>query len=175
MHPEVALTAPQEESIDGFRREDPRALERLAARYAPRLYRWAYARLRHAADAQDVVQETFVRAMRGLATFDGRCAVSTWLYTIAHNLIRSGRRRKEVEQRALEKRGAAAAAGHDGIDAALDLLDRLDEDLRPVLLLYYVEGLALAEIATVLELPETTVKWRLFEGRRELRRFGRNP
>jgi len=141
------------------------------------------------ADAEDVAQETFVRAYRGLAGFDGRADFFTWLYRIAVNTalnrLRSGRRTA-----ALADAGAAEVAQLGGkpedlgspryapdeqaaltqeVRAVLAAVAELSATLRVTLVLATVEGLSHRQIAEILDIPEGTVAWRVNEARRLLR------
>ncbi|CAN5919233.1 RNA polymerase sigma factor RpoE [soil metagenome] len=141
------------------------------------------------ADADDATQETFVRAYRGLSTFDGRADFFTWLYRItvntALNALRSDKRGA-----ALHQRGNAEAAHVGGRPEALGQLERspaqhvqqagevtrvlqavaqLSASLRVTLVLATVEELPHKQIAEILEIPEGTVAWRVNEARRLLR------
>ncbi len=162
---------PEEDLAARCRRREPEALGRVAAEYGPRIYRWAYARCGDRERAADVMQNTLARFLQTIDRFEGRCSLQTWLYRISQNLISSMGREAATERRML---GRAPGCGADAtespdIEAALDLVRGLDDDLRAVAILHYVEGLSLSEISDVLGVPASTIKWRLFEGRRLLR------
>ena len=135
------------------------------------------------ADAEDVAQETFLRAFRGLGRFRGESSFKNWLYRIATNVARShlGKRVRQgsVWDRRVEANDAVEHAPIDQTETAedsvirRDLLDRslsaLSDDLRMVLVLHDVEGLEYREIAAVLKVPIGTVMSRIFRARRRLR------
>jgi len=158
-------------------------------RYQRRVYAAAIHVTGNHADAEDVAQETFVRAYRGLASFDGRADFFTWLYRIAINTalnrLRSGRRTA-----ALADAGAAEVAQLGGkpedlgspryapdeqaaltqeVRTVLAAVAELSPTLRVTLLLATVEGLSHRQIADILDIPEGTVAWRVNEARRLLR------
>jgi RNA polymerase sigma-70 factor (ECF subfamily) len=168
---------------------DRSAFGALVRLYQRRVYAAALHVTGNHADAEDVAQETFVRAYRGLASFDGRADFFTWLYRIAINTalnrLRSGRR-----SRALADAGAAEVAQLGGkpedlgtpryapdeqaaltqeVRTVLEAVAALSPTLRVTLLLATVEGLSHKQIAAVLDVPEGTVAWRVNEARRLLR------
>ncbi len=132
--------------------------------------------LRSAADAEDAVQETIIRAWRALPRFQARSSFSTWLYRICLNAIH--------DQRARSARGSGVALEDvaEPVSPRDELVERelagelqaalaaLDETYRTPVLLYDVLGRSYAEIAEVLGVPEGTVKSRIFRGRSELAR-----
>jgi RNA polymerase sigma-70 factor, ECF subfamily len=129
-----------------------------------------------AADAEDAVQETLIRAWRALPRFRAEASFSTWLYRICLNAVH--------DQRARAARGGGVALDELGepvdsrnaiVESELsgDLqraLGALDETYRTAVVLYDVLGRSYAEISAVLQVPEGTVKSRIFRGRTELAR-----
>lgn len=165
------------ELVRRARSGDPGAFDALVSRHGPGLLRLAAGMLGQAADAQDVVQETLLGAFKGLARFDGRSAVRTWLVGIlvrqASLHRRRGRRWPQPLDEAsppptpLRGEGTLAAA-----DARLDLaamLAALSEEHRQVLLLREIEGLSYDDIATLLGIARGTVESRIFRARQALR------
>lgn len=74
-----------EVSLDALRAGDRAAFAQLVEAYSDRIYRTAFKILGEQQDAEDVLQETFLKALRGLSSFEGRSSLSTWLYRIAVN------------------------------------------------------------------------------------------
>lgn len=161
---------------------DMEAFEELVMRYADRLY----ASLRRFGledgEAQEVAQETFLRAWRSLSRFEGRSQFFTWLYRIGFNEAhrRLGRRRPartvlSIDERAVDDLadpgpGPAALAEQTELRAALaEALCELPTALRAPVVLRDVEGLSTHEAATVLDLGEAAFKSRLHRGRMALR------
>ncbi len=131
------------------------------------------------ADAEDMVQDVFVVAVRRFRDFRGDAAVRTWLYAIAAHLVRNHRRgRRRLARRLLAWRThveatGAAAPPPDG--ARLDvarLLDRLDERSRALVILVDLHGLSVAEVARTLGWNENTAHARLRRARRALAAAG---
>ncbi len=151
-----------------------------------RLYRWQGARMRNLArnllgtrsDAEDAVQETFLKVQRSIASFRGQSSFVTWTFRIlvntCHDLRRSRVRRKEFVPDEREE-GAAppeprAPGGHPSLKLALErAIANLTPQQRNVFLLYEVEGFHHAEIAAMLEITETASKNTLFQAKKNLR------
>lgn len=168
---------------------DRHAFGALVRRYQRRVYSAALHVTGNHADAEDVAQETFVRAYRGLGSFDGRADFFTWLYRIAINTalnrLRSGRRTAaladagatEVAQLGGKPEDLGAprhapdeqAALNQEVRTVLAAVAELSPTLRITLLLATVEGLSHKQIAEILDVPEGTVAWRVNEARRLLR------
>lgn len=179
----------EDPDLDRARNGDRDAFGQLVRRHQRRVYAAALHILGNHSDADDATQETFVKAFRALATFDGRSDFFTWLYRItvntALNTLRGGKRGAALS----EKSGAEAAhiggrpesLGQQGSDPAqkaqqsaevqrvLEAIAELSPSLRVTLVLATVEDLPHKQIAEILEIPEGTVAWRVNEARRLLR------
>jgi RNA polymerase sigma-70 factor (ECF subfamily) len=181
--------AEDDPDLDRARQGDREAFARLVRRHHHRVYAAALHILGSHSDADDVTQEAFVRAFRGLARFDGRADVFTWLYRItvntALNWLRAGRRGTALAQRgereAAHVGGRPEALGHAVGDPAqavertrevgrvLDAVAALSPALRVTLVLATVEDLSHKQVAEILDIPEGTVAWRVNEARRQLK------
>lgn len=168
------------ELLARLRAGDRRAFEELVRAQQHRVYGLALRMLGNAAEAQDVAQEVFIRAHRGLAEFRGDARLSTWLYTIASRLClnRLAKSERQVIHPGDEALGRIAdarpgpdeALERDELDEALRLaIAELPEERRVVVLLRDVEGLAYEEIAEILALPVGTVRSRLHRARLDLK------
>jgi len=152
-----------------------------------RLYRLQGARMRNLArnllgtqsDAEDAVQETFLKVQRSITSFRGQSSFVTWTFRIlvntCHDLRRSRMRRKEFVPDEREDAAmpveARAPGGHPSLKLALErAIAALTQQQRNVFLLYEVEGFHHAEIAAMLEITETASKNTLFQAKRNLRR-----
>jgi RNA polymerase sigma-70 factor, ECF subfamily len=159
---------------------DDTAFERYVLPEIEVLLRVATSLTRHHAEAEDLVQDTLIRAYRGIDGFDGRHP-RAWLLTILRNthINRHRRRRPELlrdPDLATDRMLATAASERtDGmVDDQLDIeivraLDALDEPFRRVVELVDVDGLTYAEAAEVLEVPVGTVMSRLHRARSRIR------
>jgi len=161
----------------------------LVRRYQRRIFRLAFHLVRTGAEAEDVTQETFVRAYQALDRFDGRSEPFTWLYRIAVNLsLNTIRARKATrdstpsddpriealltETRPSQGSDPAAQAHQRQLAVALcDGIDKLSDTLRTTLILVCIDGVGHDEAAKVLGCPEGTVAWRVHEARRKLREY----
>jgi RNA polymerase sigma-70 factor (ECF subfamily) len=149
------------------------------------VYRFALSLTRDPADAQDIVQETYLRAYRSWHTFEPDSDCRRWLFTICRNAFLRSRQqaRFEVEVEDAESESAAAMREHgamirDGTDrllASVDLspaleraLANLDEPFRSAVQLVDVEDQSYEAAAEILGVPIGTVRSRLFRGRRQM-------
>ena len=173
--------------VERSREGDPRAIEALVRRHNRTLYRTARAILRDDAEAEDAVQETYLRAFRSLDTFRGDSTFSTWLVRIAANEA-LGRRRKRARLAEvlpldhesgefLIEQVAAAENGQperEAMNAELrqtleNRIDALPDLYRAVFVMRAVEEMSVEETAAALDLPEATVRTRFFRARALLR------
>jgi len=161
--------------LDRFRAERDEASFRALYRAATP-YLWAFARRLAAlddAEAEELVQETWVRAVERVGTFRGESAVRTWLGGVLVNCWRERRRGQWREVETLENGPIVAAEPLPERVPTIDLeraLASLPDSLRVVVVLHDLEGLTHVEIAESLGVPAGTSKRRLFDARRELRR-----
>jgi RNA polymerase sigma-70 factor (ECF subfamily) len=190
----TAIRATDPQSLDDLelarlaRGGDAAAARVLITRHNQRLYRTAFCILNDRAEAEEAVQEAYLKAFEGLDGFQGLSAFATWLTRITVNEALGRRRSRERRRRGLEHRGVAMIEdyrealmpnAHDGADEALmrrqvaELLEvaiaRLPEPFRAVFVLREVNELSVEETAEVLGLAVATVKTRLFRARRRLR------
>ena len=173
--------------VEQARQGDAQAFGTLVRRYQRRIFRLAFHLVRSGAEAEDVTQETFVRAYQALSRFDGRSEPFTWLYRIAVNLsLNTLRARKTTrastpaddpriealltETRPSSGRDPARASEQREMAAALcEGIDSLSDTLRTTLILVCIDGVAHEEASRILGCPEGTVAWRVHEARRKLR------
>ena len=176
------------ELVDRARQGDVESFAQLVRRHQPRIMRLALHMLRSRSEAEDVAQETFIRAYQALGRFDGRSEPYTWLYRIGVNLslntIRSRKTARNagdstdprLEALMVESRPEAAnpsqtAAARQEYKVLCDGIDALSDTLRTTLILVCVDGLSHEDAAAVLGAPEGTIAWRVHEARRKLREF----
>ena len=136
--------------------------------YGPRLYRFCLLQMKNPADAEDVLQDVFVKRLYQAPKFKSPEHERSWLYQVALNLCRDQWRRSRRSELPLE-----AAAGVSLPPAELSLLDQvsnLPEKQRTVLHLHYYQGYGLQEIARLLGVTVPAVKMRLKRGREALRK-----
>ncbi|MHB1844842.1 MAG: sigma-70 family RNA polymerase sigma factor [Deltaproteobacteria bacterium] len=175
------------------REGDKAAYRVLVERYQRRIHSFVLTILKDPDDADDVAQEAFLKAYRGLASFKGEAGFFTWLYRIANNLAidllrRRGHLIREELDDAIFDEGAEAAAGgilgtqlgqnpaetmlRGELAAKLEeALAQLPEKHRAILVLREVDGLSYEEISEALDIPKGTVMSRLFHARGKMQRI----
>jgi len=157
------------------------AFERLARRFTPRLLRFAVRTVGDAQMAREIVQETWIGAIRGLPGLSDAAKFRAWIYGIAHrkcvDAVRTeGRWRKLLNRAQVDAAILDAAGAPHGFasDATLDIAAataRLGAAHRAVVQLFYGEDLTVEEIASALALPRGTVKSRLFHARDTIKKL----
>ena len=151
------------------------ALARLLDHYEARVYRMCRAFLRVETWAEDVAQQSLIRIWKGLPGFDGRAALSTWIYSITRNRCNtalSGRRGDELGDEVLVQLADEHAVDPSGVDATSvieQLVSALPDKYRVPITLYYFEDESVTEVAERLGCPVGTVKTNLSRARAELR------
>ena len=167
---------------------DADAIRFVIAANNQRLFRAAWSVLKNRSEAEEAVQAGYLSAFAGIAAFEGRSALSTWLTRIVINEALGRRRADERRRRQLEQEGVAvldnyrealmrgsAAEGPD-VAVARDQIRKLiehavaelPESFRSVFVLRDIEGLSSEETAEILDVPVATVKTRLHRSRRRL-------
>ncbi len=157
--------------VEECKRGNLRAYERLYEQHAPRMKSLALRLLGSRADAEDAVQDAFLKVYRAMAGFDGNSALSTWMYRILINCCYDVLRR---QQRAAEAPVTREPAADSKVSLKIALeraLARINERPRLVFVMFEVEGLKHSEIAAILQVPEGTSRNWLFEAKRDLKRI----
>lgn len=173
---------------DSDRQDADLRFEQEALPWIDDVYRFALSLTRNEAEAEDVVQEAFLRAYRSWHTYQPGSDARRWLFTIARNVFlrarERGRRQVEVEDGDVEALAAVREhedARSDGVDELLaridlapalnDALGRLQEPFRSAVILVDVEDQSYEAAAEILGVPIGTVRSRLFRGRRLLQQM----
>lgn len=170
------------ELVRRIRAGDESAFRALVDRHSDGLYRMAYSVMGSAADAEDVLQETFLGAFNRLSAFEGRSSVKTWLVRILLNQASKVRRSQRVRKAdpLPEQIGPAsgdekyagsspAAAVQSKVDVN-EMLQTLSPEHREVIVLRELRQMSYDEIADALRIPRGTVESRLHRARQELKR-----
>ena len=165
-----------------MRRGEPAAFAVLMRQNNRRLYRLARSIVRDESEAEDVVQETYVRALAHLDEFRGEASLTTWLARIAANeaLGRLRRRRPTVDLTQAENvvalPGVGATTNPENVAARREIrrvieraVDALPANFRTVFMLRAVEQMSIDETASLLGIPAETVKTRFHRANRQLR------
>lgn len=165
--------------LERLARQDERAMRDLHQRYGRRIYLFALARLRDEHAAETVMSDTLFEVWKHPDRFRGESRFSTWLLGIARYKVLNAWRGSEPEHD--DVADYAEVLADPDVDVAgdyearrrqqvlMNCIEALPAAQRQCMQLVFLEGLALAEIAEVQQVPEGTVKTRLFHGRRNLR------
>ncbi len=158
---------------------DGDAFHELVNRHSRALFSAAQALLSNAADAEDVVQETFAGAYRAAANFERRSSVKTWLRRILLRQVARHYRDRPMKMQGLDTPEALDApmsphkpSAQSGIDARLDVMSMLQElspEHREIIVLREIEQMSYEEMAEALGVPRGTVESRLHRARAELK------
>lgn len=191
---EAAVSTPgtivfeDEALVDRCRKGELRAFEALVAKYQDRLFNMILRMVGRHADAEELAQETFLKALENIGQFRGQSGFYTWLFRIAANLAISHRRRAgrirftplqgsdDADPGQAEALTAAtahrrspspdAAAMSSEVNRRVSAaIDELDDEFRVVVVLRDIEDMDYAKIAEVLKLPVGTIKSRLHRAR----------
>jgi RNA polymerase sigma-70 factor (ECF subfamily) len=147
---------------------DRRAGERLAARWHPRLLRTAHRLLRDPEQAREAAQEAWIGIFRGAASLGDPARFPAWALGILHRKC-ADRIRSERRLRAAPAAEAGLVAPADDRMAIAQALEGLSDDHRAAAILFFGEGLTLAEVAAATHVPLGTAKSRIFHARRQLK------
>jgi RNA polymerase sigma-70 factor, ECF subfamily len=147
------------------------AFNELYSRYGQRMFAFFYRLLwKNKELAEDQVQELFLKLVKHAGSFDKEKSFSTWLYSIANNMCKNEYRKAETRSKhvAAVKSNTSVAAQDTGIDisrfklAVKQYLDKLAEEKKALFTLRFNEQMSIPQISTILNIPEGTVKSRLF-------------
>ena len=186
------MTRSDEELVALSMSGDTESFNQLMLRWERPIYALAYRVIGREEEARDVVQETFLRAFRGLRNFRGQAKFSSWIYRIALNLCRDWIRRErrapiapvpegvDLVELAAEREPAESieelVARNDMSRVVARAMARLPEEQRTAIILKEYHGMTFQEIADLQGCPLSTVKTRLYQGlsvlRRQLEREG---
>jgi len=170
--------------LERARAGDSRAFGELIRPHVPSVRRFAYAFARRWSDADDLAQEALLKAFRAIASYEGRAALGTWLYSVTRSVCLDHYRSKLAHARnaedpldaLAESMSASPLAGPDRQLEARDeaeclwrALKALPAEFRVPLVLFEIEGLGYEEIASVEGVPIGTIRSRLSRARQQLR------
>jgi RNA polymerase sigma-70 factor (ECF subfamily) len=167
---------------------DQQAFVEIVDLYKDKIYHLGYRMLNNRHEAEDIVQETFLRVFKSLDRYDPNQKFSTWIYRIATNLcIDRLRKRKPIYSLDADMNDQEGLDGYSLIPSddrtpeselmisetkqiVYDAIDSLPAKYKSVMILRYLEDMSLQEISDVLEMPVTTIKTRVHRGRDFLRK-----
>ena len=158
-------------------KEKVKTLEDIYKKYRADIYNYLYFQTTNAHISEELCQDVFLKAFKGLASYEGRSSIKTWLYCIAHNVYVSWYRREvKIEFLPLEKNVIDSLKSMDGnpevaveskenSEEVMKVLYKLKEEYRTVLILSELNELSYDEIATTLDWSLSKVKTTLYRAR----------
>ena len=180
----MTTTATDDALVKRAQQDDERAFGELVTRYESKVYSLAMKMLRNPEDAEDVLQETFLRAYRGLKSFKGNSTFSTWIYRITANSALMRLRKKQLPQVSIEDSderetpiaiadwapGPAEQLLNQEMQRVMDeAIESLPHEFRQVFILRDVEEMSNSDVAEILDLSVAAVKSRLHRARLKVR------
>jgi RNA polymerase sigma-70 factor (ECF subfamily) len=167
--------ADEQALILNAQRGERSAFAELVDRYWDRLFRWLCHLTHDFHTAEDLVQESFLRAFKAVSRFQAGSNFQAWLFRIAHNAMVNQRRgRSSVRQPFPDQLPSAdegpveLAMGKEALQQLARAVGRLPTEFRAAFLLRVEEDLPFREIADVLDITEETARWRVFKARQKL-------
>jgi RNA polymerase sigma-70 factor, ECF subfamily len=157
---------------------DALAGEALVDMYWDRVFAFVYRLTINRSDAEDITQETFLRAFAGIKNYSPDGQFKSWLLRIASNLfldLKKSARSKDVNTDKVDEYQRLQAAPEEALDrremneALLEAIQSLSHEQRIVVTMRAMEKLDYAEIAYILQVKEATARWQMYEARRILR------
>jgi RNA polymerase sigma-70 factor (ECF subfamily) len=176
--------ATDEDLVRRSKEDDERAFGELVSRYESKVYSLALRMVRNPEDAEDVLQDTFLRAYRGIKSFQGASTFSTWIYRITANSALMRLRKKQLPTVSIEDQderetpvniadwtpGPAEQLMTQELQHEMDeAIEALPPEFRQVFILRDIEERSNAEVAEILDLSVAAVKSRLHRARLKVR------
>lgn len=165
---------PEAQWIREAQEGDAVSFGRLFDRYYTMIHSFAYRVCLSESDADDLAQEAFIRAARGLSAYQGNASFKNWLYRIAHHVIVDWQRRTSRQRTGneaftgeLDIRSQERPADYHDVHAALQ---QLPTDLREAVALVFFEEMNHRQAADILSCAEPTISWRIFRAKRLLKK-----
>jgi len=172
-----------EELVEKIRGENSELFAEIIERYQQKLYRYLRYLTNRPSEAEDILQDVFIKAYRNLLGFNTKKKFSSWIYRIAHNegvnFIKKLNRRKEISLQGLGKIDSIPNGKNNSpLDAQVrkeiqekikECLDELEAKYREPLILYYFEDKNYREISDILRTSTNTVGTLIFRGKRILK------
>lgn len=175
-HTDPTLPDEEAEWIRAAQAGDKSAFARLIEKYWDRLYRWLYHVTRDRHTAEDMTQETFLKAFAAVQSFRPGSNFRAWVFKIGHNNLVNQKRAERRTKHQLPEDVMApdvgvaeeTTANREALEAVGRAVAELPHDFRAALMLRVEEGLSFREVARVLGTTEETARWRVFKARQKL-------
>jgi RNA polymerase sigma-70 factor (ECF subfamily) len=171
------LPSEEAEWIRAAQGGDRSGFARLVECYWDRLYRWLYHLTRDRHMAEDLTQETFLKALAAIGTFRAGSNFRAWVFRIGHNNFVNQKRSERRTRHPLPEDAAspempglaeATTEHRETLETVSRAVDDLPSDFRAALLLRVNEGLSFKDVARILRTTEETARWRVFKARQKL-------
>lgn len=168
------------ELIGRIAKQDQTAVEVLYGRYQVRVFRFILRKVRSEAVAEELTNEVFMEVWRNASRFEGRSSLSSWILGIAHNRAISSLRKRRESELDEDSVGAIADDSDDPEVTAQktdkgallrQCMERLSDEHRTIIDLVYYHEKSIAEVAEIVDIPQNTVKTRMFYARKKLSEF----
>ncbi|MEA3312895.1 MAG: RNA polymerase sigma factor [Caldisericota bacterium] len=140
--------------------------EEIVDKYYKDVYRFIFMMVKNRDDAEDITQDTFLRVKRYLWTFRGRSSILTWIYRIATNEVKKFFKKANKINHFCKTLNVSEENSCDTLSSAMK---KLDYGAYEILFLKYFKNMSEKEIAFIVNVPEGTVKSRLFNARKKLK------
>ncbi len=163
--------------LERIANRDRKAFEKLYREYGPRVFRFAVRMIRDETRAEEVTNDVMVEIWKSAGKFQGRSAVSTWIFSIARHRALNAVRRKTLPMTNIDDAPEPQDDREDPLastdqsttgDLLRTAIEQLSREHREVIELTFFQGLNYREIATIVECPEGTVKTRMYHAKKQL-------
>jgi len=163
--------------LERIANRDRKAFEQLYREYGPRVFRFAVRMIRDETRAEEVTNDVMVEIWKSAGKFQGRSAVSTWIFSIARHRALNAVRRKTLPMTSIDDAPEPQDDREDPLastdqsttgDLLRTAIEQLSKEHREVIELTFFQGLNYREIATIVECPEGTVKTRMYHAKKQL-------
>jgi len=168
---------PESEIVERIQSGETGLFSVLVRSYQSSLFSFLRSIVRNDADAEDLCQESFIRAYRAIGTYKAKSKFSTWLFSIAYNRAKTHLSKKSMTvsddiSRFVSSCNTASDAENNDLMRIIDeAINQLPEDKRSALHLFYREELSYREIAEVTGVPMNTIKSHIYRGKESLREY----
>jgi len=140
--------------------------EEIVDKYYKDVYRFVFMMVKNRDDADDITQETFLKVRRYLWKFKGNSSVLTWIYRIATNEVKKSFKKNNRSLKLAKITNTEESGPYDDLK---DAMEKLDRESYEILFLKYFKNMSEKEIAFIVNVPEGTVKSRLFNAKKKLK------
>ena len=166
--------------VNDCKNGDRRAMSQLVSQYQRPVYNAAYRILGNKDDAADITQTVFLKVFEHIADYDAKFKFFSWIYRIAINESLNQVKKRRMQEPLADSQASPWQGPAEELDSKTlcdrvqDALSQLNEDYRTVVVLKYISGCSYQQIGEILQLPEKTVKSRLYSARQLMKKTLQN-